>query len=104
MEFIIPSGLEEITTTSKKKLVGLEHKGEFIVLNDVLIEFKKGVLEKIWLKNYTAAEAHCTLCANTGIIDTTNSAISCSGHRPGRKNYCICPNGQRMKKQKVTIE
>lgn len=39
----------------------------------------------------------CTLCGNTGVIDTTETAISPKGIRAGRKNYCICPNGQFLR-------
>ena len=40
----------------------------------------------------------CTLCGNTGIVDTTHTAISPAGIRVGQKNFCICPNGQWKRK------
>jgi hypothetical protein len=40
----------------------------------------------------------CSLCGNSGIIDTTG-VTSAAGILVGRKNYCICPNGQSMRKQ-----
>lgn len=58
-----------------------------------------------WEKHYLATEdsefgaySMCSLCANQGIIDTTKSAISPKGNFLGRKNFCICPNGQALRK------
>lgn len=36
----------------------------------------------------------CSLCGNSGIIDTTNTAVCARGNRVGKLNYCICANGQ----------
>jgi hypothetical protein len=41
----------------------------------------------------------CSLCANQGIIDTRETAISPRGNYLGRLNFCICPNGQVLRKQ-----
>lgn len=64
-----------------------------------------------WQKYYLTEEAGefgtysmCSLCANVGIIDTTDSAISPKGNRLGRRNFCICPNGQALRKHCATIE
>ena len=39
----------------------------------------------------------CGLCANSGIIDTRDSAIW--NNKPvGIKGFCICPNGRALKK------
>ncbi len=45
-----------------------------------------------WLKFYM--DNLCTLCGNSGVIDTTGRATSAAGVHVGRKNFCICPNGQ----------
>jgi len=51
-----------------------------------------------WGENYTSdPNGICTLCGNMGIIDTTNSAISPTGLRVGKKHYCICKNGQTLR-------
>lgn len=53
-----------------------------------------------WLAHYVEAESGiglCSLCGNTGIIDTRHSAISPAGINSGRLNWCICPNGQAMR-------
>jgi len=47
-----------------------------------------------WMAFY--ATDHCTLCGNTGEIDTTGRCTP-AGLEVGRKNYCICPNGQSMR-------
>lgn len=42
----------------------------------------------------------CTLCGNAGVLDTTATAQSPNGrYRPGRVNFCICPNGQFMRNE-----
>jgi len=48
-------------------------------------------LSHYWVKHY--ATDGCTLCGNSGIIDT-RGLKSPAGRPFGRLNYCICPNGQ----------
>ena len=38
----------------------------------------------------------CGLCANSGIVDTTTTAIW-NGKPAGIKTFCICPNGRALK-------
>lgn len=59
----------------------------------------KGVT-RYWLAFY--CEDHCTLCGNTGTIDTTGT-ITPAGVLVGRVNYCICPNGQTMRQANIRI-
>ena len=40
---------------------------------------------------------HCTLCGNSGVIDTTEVRTH-TGLKVGRKNFCICPNGMSVRK------
>ena len=40
----------------------------------------------------------CGLCANTGILDTRESAIW-QGKKVGVRQHCICPNGRRLKRR-----
>lgn len=56
----------------------------------------KKILRDYWQKHYhNDGCGLCSLCGNTGIIDTTESATSPRGIKGmGRKNYCICPNGR----------
>lgn len=49
------------------------------------------VITDYWRENY--ATEHCTLCGNSGIIDT-RLAVTAAGVPVGRLNWCICPNGQ----------
>lgn len=58
-----------------------------------------------WQKHYVTTEdagfgpySMCSLCANQGVIDTRQSAKSPRGNMLGRLNWCICPNGQHMRK------
>lgn len=49
-----------------------------------------------WYKFYCAE--HCTICGNTGIIDSTGAETP-AGVVVGRRNWCICPNGQVLRQQ-----
>ena len=53
-------------------------------------------LTNYWLDHYVGASGLCSLCANTGIIDTRGMR-SPDGVECGARNYCICPNGQAMR-------
>jgi len=58
-----------------------------------------------WLEYYVSNNwGLCSLCGNTGIIDSTQTAISPAGVKCGRKNFCICPNGQALRASELTIE
>jgi hypothetical protein len=52
---------------------------------------KNYVVANYWLDFYCAD--HCTLCGNSGFIDTTGICTP-AGLHVGRVNFCICPNGQ----------
>lgn len=50
----------------------------------------ENILFRYWRANY-ARNGSCTLCNNWGVIDTRDMAN-------GRVNFCLCPNGQSLKK------
>lgn len=51
-----------------------------------------------WLEHYVNDDVGlCSLCGNTGKIDTTATAISPAGVLAGRVDSCICPNGQHRR-------
>jgi len=63
-------------------------------------------LQKYWEEHYmvlgTATNGRklcgfCSLCGNTGTIDTTESAITPLGENIGKRNACICPNGRAVR-------
>lgn len=59
----------------------------------------KKLLMRFWHENYLNVNVPyglCGLCANTGIIDTTETAISPKGIKSGGKYFCVCPNGRVM--------
>lgn len=58
-------------------------------------------LSNLWLEEY--ADAHCTLCGNSGAIDT-RGVTTAAGKEVGRLNYCICPNGRAMKAGGVLLQ
>jgi len=49
-----------------------------------------------WLAHYVRREM-CSLCGQSGIIDTRSTAITQTGLRCGAIHFCICPNGQLMR-------
>ena len=67
---------------------------------------KCAAVKRYWREYYLCHQTGlCVLCGNTGILDTTKSAKSPRGEEsPGRKNYCICPNGQDMRKHGANLE
>jgi len=66
---------------------------------------KQKALTRYWLEYYLCDSTNlCTLCGNTGVIDTTLTAISPAGIRAGRQNWCICPNGQGMRKSGMNLK
>ena len=54
-----------------------------------------------WLEYY--ADVHCTLCGNKGMIDSTGVRTP-AGKEVGRRNYCICPNGQAMRANRIDLK
>lgn len=58
---------------------------------------KTNAITKYWLKYYTN-KGMCSLCGNNGIVDTIKTATSPRGKLVGKKNFCICPNGQTLRK------
>lgn len=55
-------------------------------------------IDDYWMEHFLDKESKiCTLCGNSGEIDTRATAISATGVRAGRLNYCICPNGRRKR-------
>ena len=57
-------------------------------------------LDKMWLDYYLNQEVGlCSLCGNSGVVDTRKTAVSQAGVSAGRLNWCICPNGRTLRKQ-----
>ena len=52
------------------------------------------VVTNYWLAFYVH-NGHCSLCGNTGVIDTRGVETT-AGVPVGRRNWCICPNEQSM--------
>lgn len=56
-----------------------------------------------WLEFYIDEDFRlCSLCGNYGFVDTSGT-VSPAGVECGRVNYCICPNGQVMRKLDVAL-
>lgn len=54
--------------------------------------------------HYLSPQGLCVLCGNSGVVDTRSSAVSGAGVRPGVRTYCLCPNGQALRKRKAAID
>jgi len=59
-----------------------------------MIRAKHYIVTEYWKTYY--ADSHCTLCGNSGRIDT-RGIMTPAGKIVGRVNYCICPNGQAIR-------
>jgi len=57
-------------------------------------------IDEYWNIHYVHPQLKsCVLCGNTGIIDTTDTAIPPQGSPSiGGKHFCVCPNGQQLRK------
>jgi len=64
-------------------------------LREVHAELKAA--EDLWMKYTVGPMGLCGLCGNTGMVDTTKSAVSPRGEPSGIKAPCICPNGQTLR-------
>lgn len=56
----------------------------------------KKLLTDIWFNWYVSPRGLCSLCGNSGKIDT-RGVRSAAGVECGGINFCICPNGQIMR-------
>lgn len=84
--------------TIKEEEPEAQVQSEYDVMNDEV--------SKYWINfyiDYTEPFGLCSLCGNTGVIDTSVTAISPTGLNVGRKNYCICPNGQHLRKDRKEL-
>ena len=63
------------------------------------MRFNQRVTE-YWHRYYVSQDGcghTCSLCANTGVIDTRGLKFR-KKEVVGRLNFCICPNGQALRK------
>lgn len=72
------------------------------------LESPKGLTDNpitdYWYEHYVSSPAClCSLCGNTGKIDTRGRAVSGAGVHSGGLHYCICPNGQVMRHHKLPL-
>lgn len=67
-----------------------------------LTEEDELVLTKIWKAEFIK-DKYCSLCGNTGIIDTRNRKHIDTNEDFGRPSFCICPIGRATKRDRVTL-
>jgi len=65
---------------------------------------EKAIDEYFWHNFFNEDVRLCSLCGNSGVIDTRNTAVSGGGINAGRLNYCICPNGRAMREEGADME
>ena len=51
-----------------------------------------------YVLQYYFHQGHCSLCGNSGSLDTSGVKTP-TGLEVGRRNYCLCPNGQAARKE-----
>lgn len=68
----------------------IDYKGKTMSGTDPITDY--------WLEHYVV-DGLCSLCGNSGQVDTTG-ARSPVGAEVGRKQPCICPNGQALRRSK----
>jgi hypothetical protein len=64
-----------------------------------LISIKNSAVTNYW-KEFYAVNGYCSLCGNNGIIDSDGTSTP-NNIPVGRMNFCICPNGQSMRKYAI---
>lgn len=62
---------------------------------DPLDHMAEGAIDRYLYKYYIPM--HCTLCANSGWIDTRGIKTG-AGVEVGCRQYCLCPNGRAMRR------
>jgi hypothetical protein len=56
-------------------------------------------LLQLWREEYVHPEHRmCSLCGNTGRVDTRGRVFTRTGKDCGQEHFCICPNGRAFKK------
>jgi len=102
-----------IASEGRKESVPTKSDGQILadeVNRRMGCESEDEILRRFWMENYTDDKSTlCVLCANTGFVDTTLTAVSAAGVRPGGRHPCICPNGRAIraglkKAKRVEIE
>ena len=56
---------------------------------------------RYWMEHYVNLGL-CSLCGNSGVVDTTG-VRSPAGVACGRRQWCICPNGQAMRRTGIKV-
>lgn len=57
---------------------------------------KHYIVTAYWLEYYVS-DNHCSLCGNTGIIESRGVRTPAGYELPPKSNWCICPNGQQLR-------
>jgi len=66
------------------------------------VRMTENIVTSYWRRFY--AGAACTLCGNSGVIDSRGRAMTAVGVAVGRLNYCICPNGMVLRRNRANPE
>jgi len=55
-----------------------------------------GIADNVW-SEFVHPDGHCSLCGNSGVIDTRGHVETAAGWKVGARCFCICPNGRAWK-------
>ena len=61
----------------------------------------KNQLADLWVAEFLSDNHHCSLCGNSGMIDTRGKVFTPAGVECGKRSHCICPNGRAIKKASI---
>lgn len=59
-------------------------------------------LDEYWITCYVNG-GMCSLCGNSGVIDT-RGVYTAADIEVGRLNYCLCPNGRKLREYEIPPE
>ena len=74
--------------------------------NADIVRIQEKVIDDYFWKYYENNDVPfglCSLCGNSGVIDTRGTAVSGAGVDAGRLNYCICMNGRAMREENAPL-
>lgn len=68
-----------------------------------MAKISNNMLSDFWFENFISPNHHCGICGNWGVIDTRGKVFTPAGVECGIRTYCLCPNGQVMKRGKAKL-
>jgi hypothetical protein len=64
---------------------------------DAVLDEIRNAVNVYWLAYFVGRDGQCSLCGNSGVVNTRDRAMNASGVDQGRIQFCFCPNGQEIR-------